>query len=335
MNIVRVPDDKPSTFFHVRLSRPEGLPELMAVLERFTPAVQALAPSAAVAQLSGALRLFGAEPVDLAERIRVRALAWYGLDTAVGIGPSWTVAAMASARTGPRGIRYVVPEQTEAFLGPLPVEDLYGIRRAQAAELRSLGVETVGQLAGLPAGTVLRILGQAGRELWERARGIDRRTVVPGRGAQSVSVRADFPLDTLDGVEIRAAALRLATELGARLRAHDRAARRITVTVRTADRRDLSRTRTLPAPSVHTDDLREAVYAVLDGYGLQRARIRRLTLTAEHIVDAALAHTQLTLDRGREARLRAEPVIDALNERYGPGTVGPAACLINRGFHAA
>ncbi|EKX65447.1 DUF4113 domain-containing protein [Streptomyces ipomoeae] len=45
-------------------------------------------------------------------------------------------------------------------------------------------------------------------------------------------------------------------------------------------------------------------------------------------MDAALAHTQLSLDRGREARLRAEPVIDTLNERYGPGTVGPAACLI-------
>ncbi|MGW0704474.1 DNA polymerase Y family protein [Streptomyces sp. NPDC002643] len=306
----------------------------MAVLERFTPAARALPPGAAVAQLGGALRLFGTGQVELAGRMRVQALAWYGLDTAVGIGPSWAVAAMASARTGPGGIRLVVPERTGEFLGPLPIEESYGIRRAQAEELRSLDVETVGQLAGLPGATALRILGHAGRELQERAHGIDRRAVVPGGGTRSTSVRADFPVDALDGVEIRAAALRLATELGARLRAHDQAARRVTVTLRMADRRELARTRTLPGPSAHTDDLRTAVYAVLDAHALQRARIRRLTLTAENIVDATLAHTQLSLDRGREARLRAEPVIDALNERCGPGAVGPAACLIDMSGNA-
>jgi DNA polymerase-4 len=319
-----------AVFFHVRLRQRGELPELMSVIERFTPVAQSLAPSAAVAQVGGALRLFDTDPVGLAMRLRVQAAAWYGLDTVVGIGPSWTVAAMASACTSPHGVLYVTPSAIETFLSPLPIAELYGIRRTQAEELRRLGVETIGQLADLRAATVLRILGRSGRALQERARGIDHRAVAPGGSTGSVGIRADFPQDMLDGWEVRAIALRLAAELGAHLRMRRQAVRSVTVAVRMADRRDLSKTRTLSAPSAHTDDLREAVYAVLDGFGLQRARMRRITVVGERVVDAASTHTQLTLDRARESRLRVEPVIDSLNERYGPGTVGPAAAFAGR-----
>ncbi|MET7484511.1 hypothetical protein [Streptomyces sp. NPDC005538] len=181
-------------------------------------------------------------------------------------------------------------------------------------------------MAALPGATVLRILGRPGRALQERAREVDHRKVVPGRAAEMVSVREDFAVDVLDGFEVRSAALRLAAELGARMRAGGGAARSVTVVVWMADRAQVSKTCTLAAPSAHTDDLRRAVYGVLDGFGLQRARILRLTLVAE-AVDGGLAHTQLTLDGAREARLRVEPVIDRLNDRYGPGTVGPAPAL--------
>jgi hypothetical protein len=50
---------KVAAFFHVRLRRGAGLGELIEVIERFTPLAQLLVPSAAVAQVGGALRLFG------------------------------------------------------------------------------------------------------------------------------------------------------------------------------------------------------------------------------------------------------------------------------------
>lgn len=320
---------KQPVFFHIRLLRPDvgrGLPELMEVLARFTPVAQALPPSAAIAQMSGALRLFGVDPVGLANRLRLQGLALHGLDMAVGIGPTWSVAAMASARAGARGLLLVVPSETGSFLGPLPIEDLYGIQRTAAAQLRTLGVNTIGQLADLPAVTAARVLGRPGPALREQARGIDRRTVTPGRETASAGLRADFPSDVLDGPQVRATALRLTTELAALLRSRGQATRSVTVAVRMADRSELAKTRTLPMASAHTDDLRRAVYEVLDGFGLQRARIRRIALTAQ-TVDGAQAPTQLTFDPVREARVRAEPVIDALNRRYGPGTVGPATAI--------
>ncbi|MER6916485.1 hypothetical protein ABT354_32925 [Streptomyces sp. NPDC000594] len=85
---------------------------------------------------------------------------------------------------------------------------------------------------------------QVGRIIREDER---RRAVVPGRAMESTSVRADFPRDVPDGPELRAATtLRLATELGSRLRSREQAARTVMVTVRTADLHDPAKTRTLP-----------------------------------------------------------------------------------------
>lgn len=63
----------------MRLRQGEGLGELMEVIERFTPLARSLAPSAAVAQVGGALRLCGVGPVGLAQRLGFRRLlctAW-------------------------------------------------------------------------------------------------------------------------------------------------------------------------------------------------------------------------------------------------------------------
>ncbi|MFE2283952.1 hypothetical protein ACFXDJ_07250 [Streptomyces sp. NPDC059443] len=331
-----------ATLWHVRIMSREaaggaggaGLSELLELLPGFTPVFQALPPRAAVAEVAGALRYFGVGPVELAQRLRLRAAALYGMPLSVGIGRSWAVAAMASAHPGPTGLLYVPPSRTATFLDPLPVEDLYGIRRAQAAALRGLGLSTVGLLAAAPGATVARILGaRAGRELQERARGTDPRTPRTGLLPRSTSARTDFTADTLDGPRLRAEALGLAAGLGTRLRGRGEAARSLTVRVRLADRAEVTCTRALPAASAHTEDLRATVYQCLDALALQRARIRRVTVTAEDLCDRHHAPTQLSLDAERENRLRAEPVMDALNTRYGPGTVGPASVARREAVH--
>lgn len=65
--------------------------------------------------------------------------------------------------------------------------------------------------------------------------------------------------------------------------------------------------------------------------GLQRARVRAVALRCEQLVDAAAVAEQLSFDAGREHRLRAEQAIDALNLRFGSGTVGPAASYLQAG----
>lgn len=65
--------------------------------------------------------------------------------------------------------------------------------------------------------------------------------------------------------------------------------------------------------------------------GLQRARVRAVALRCEQLLDAAAVAEQLSFDAGREHRLRAERAVDALNARFGSGTVGPEASYLQAG----
>ncbi|MER8197551.1 hypothetical protein ABTY00_26775 [Streptomyces microflavus] len=187
--------------------------------------------------------------------IRTRAPARYGLDVKVGVASTWALAAMASNETGPGGIRTVgaTREDVEAFLYPRPVGEMYGIGPAQARTLTAFGVHTIGILATLPESTVQRILGgRSGRLIHERAKGIDRRAVVPSDLPYSTSAQRRFTIDTLDPTTVRAALLSLAVELGDRLRSRQQAARTVTLTVTLAGRSQITRSRRLQADPPHT-----------------------------------------------------------------------------------
>jgi hypothetical protein len=142
----------------------------------------------------------------------------------VGIGPSITVAATASAQiTGPGGVLAIQPDQTvtwlAGWLAGLPVEALPGIGPRQAQVLREYGVHSVGLLAALPPDTVQRLLGgRAGRMAVDRARGIDPRPVVPRTLPASATVRSTFPRHILDGAEVRTALLDAVVRLALLLR---------------------------------------------------------------------------------------------------------------------
>lgn len=302
---------------------------LLGLVADVTPVVQAVPPSVLVADVSGSIRFFDRDPAELGLMIRMRALALYGLPVVIGVGPTWSVAAMASRDATRSGLVAVGsrPEQVAAFLHHRPVGELYGIGRAQEQRLVQFGVHTIGLLAQLPEATVQRVLGgRAGRHLREVARGIDRRVVVPTELPHSTAAQRRFALDTLSPEAVRAALLSLAVELGDRLRTRRQAARTVTMTATLADRSQVHRSRQLPGgPSAHTEDLRDTAYEMYRALGFQRARVRGIALRCEQLVDGAAVAEQLSFDQGRERRVRAEKAIDLLNARFGSGTVGPAA----------
>ncbi|KOU50074.1 DNA polymerase Y family protein [Streptomyces sp. WM6378] len=327
-----------SSILHLRCARDidEQVYRLvLGLIADITPVVQALPPAAAVADVAGSLRYHGQDPAHLARVLRARALGLYGVSVDVGVGPTWSVASMASQAPGPGGVCAVGASSREvtAFLQPRPVGDLPGVGPVQERTLRTFGVHSIGLLAQLPLGTVQRVVGgAAGRLLWERARGVDRRTVVPAALPLSASVSTRFTTDTLDSDVVRAALLGLVVDLGEQLRVRRQACRALTLTVVLANRSKVVRSRTRPdGPSAHTGDLRLLALEAYEALGFQRARLRALTLTAERLVSAAQAHEQLSLDERRERGLRIETVLDRVNARFGSGTVGPAAAVAHHG----
>ncbi|MGW0392011.1 DNA polymerase Y family protein [Streptomyces sp. NPDC003042] len=307
----------------------EGYREVLELLREFSPVVQALPPRAALVQVRGAQRYFGADAARIAEVVRLRTVARLGTDVRIGVAGSWAVAAMASAQVqGPGGILAISDDAAAVagFLGPLPVEALYGLGTRQAEALRRYGLHTVGAITQVPPGVVERILGKrAGRLVAERARGIDPRPVTPRDLPSSAAVRSSFTRQELDGPHARAALLGLVVRLGATLRERGQAARSLSLTLRFADGARWEKSRRLTEPSAHDEDLRTLAYRLMDAAGLQRARLTGLVLRAEDLTGAEGVARQISLDPVRESRLTVEAAIDRANARFGAGTVRPAA----------
>ncbi|WP_333745566.1 DinB/UmuC family translesion DNA polymerase [Streptomyces sp. IBSBF 2950] len=320
-----------STVLHLRVPPGTSEPQYRAVLdllEPLTPVVQVIPPGAALAEVSGVLRLHGRTPYELAEIIRLRALALTGVDVHLGVAANWALAATASAHPAGNSIRLVAddPAAVADFLHPLPVDALYGIGRRPAQTLHGYGVHYIGTLAALPLATVQRVLGgREGRLLHQRARGLDNRRVTPTALPRSTGESRHFDRDVLDGDVIRTAILDAVVVIGARLRERDQAASALQLQVRFADRSLLTRSRKLPAATAHDADLRECAYRIFNGLNLERARVRAVTVRAEQLLDADQVAEQISLDPTEENARRVETAVDRANRRFGRGTVRPAA----------
>jgi nucleotidyltransferase/DNA polymerase involved in DNA repair len=301
-----------------------ALPALLGLLEEFTPVVEALPPDGALADLRGAERYFGRTAVELASVIRVRALALHGVDCVIGAGPG-PLSARTASRDARPGVTCAVAEGgVREFLAGKPVTALPGVGTATARILCEYGLDTLGLVAAAPLSTLQRLVGaKTGRELREKANGVDRGRVVPGAVARSMAAERLFGRDELDPGRHRRALLSAAEELGVRLRAVEKVCGALTLTVRYADRSSSTRSRTLGESTAHSADLTRSAYGLYEALGLQRARVRAIALRAEALGPAEQASHQLTFDPVDDKARRIEEVADRLRARFGPGAVKP------------
>ena len=147
------------------------------------------------------------------------------------------------------------------------------------------GIRTVGDLAKRGEKDAERLLGSHGVFLRELAVGMDDRAVETERERKSVGAETTFAQDLPNGPALRDEARRIASEVGERLRrAHARGST-ISVKLRYAYFKTITRQATLKAP---TDDHAEIIATaerLLDGVTEEGDRFRLLGIQVSRLVD--------------------------------------------------
>ncbi len=313
----------------------------IGVLGDFTPLVERISIDEAFADVGGSVRLFG-PPEAIAHEIRRRVRAELGLAISLGVAATKHLAKIASQVAKPDGL-VVVPAGTEdEFLRDLPVELMWGVGPVAKARLALMGVSTIGQLAQTPGQSLERLLGQAvGDKLAALAQNSDPRKVVPNHRARSVG--AQSALGRKPAVEdvFRPVLLHLADRIASRLRAKSRAGRTVTVRVRFADLRAVTRSVTLPAAVSATGILAEIaedlVRAALKDHP-EEADISLLAISVSHLeINGSLQlEFPLRLDDekrrpGSEQGARrwvVDRAIDTIRDRFGRDAIGYGSVVL-------
>ncbi|MGI5453572.1 DNA polymerase Y family protein [Streptomyces sp. CA-249302] len=299
--------------------------DVIELMSGITPHVQPVPPNAVQLDLTSALRYFDLSSYDTVQMTMMRLKGLYGIDSSAGLAGNRMLAAMAADASAPGETTWVPAEQVADWLYPRAVTVLPGIGRATAETLRRYGLHTIGQIAGLPAGTLQRLLGVGqARLLAEWARGHDPRPVTPSEPAAYLVSDLMLEQDCLDPAQHHRAVLGLADQIGQRLRRERQITSRLTLTVRYADRSSTTRTRALAEPTSHSPALATVALSLLNVLGLQRARVRAFVIRADDLLPAGNAYRQLSLDPGNERARAAEAAADRARRRFGPEAVRPA-----------
>jgi DNA polymerase-4 len=300
--------------------------EIMAILGDFSPLVEPVSVDEAFVDLSGTTTLFG-PPDEAVRSIKARIRAETGLTASAGLAANKFVAKVASDLRKPDGL-VIVPPGTEAtFLEPLPVERLWGVGKVLAEALAGLGIATIGQLQAIPASTLVRRFGQHGRELHDLAFGRDDRPVEPSTPAKSIGAETTFGVDCRDPERLRRTLRRHAERVARQLRVERLAGARVTLKLRYADFRTLTRSHT-GDPTQDGLDLYRRALALLDREAVTEP-IRLIGLSASGLGPAGQGQLPL-LDPVAVRRERLGSVVDRLTARFGEGTVQPASLLPRR-----
>ena len=159
---------------------------------------------------------------------------------------------MASDRRKPCGLTVVRPGREAAFLAPVPIRILPGVGPRAEERLFGLGIETIGDIAAIADDDLQLVLrGKVGRELRDRARGIDPRPLELSTERVSISQEETFARDISDPELLHDELRRMSVKLAEHLRGRGQVARTVTTKVRYPDFAIRTRSTSLP---VGTDD---------------------------------------------------------------------------------
>ena len=299
--------------------------QLMALFRDVTPLVEPLSLDEAFLDVGGSTRLFG-PPVAIGHALRRRIRDELGLPASVGVAPNKFLAKLASDKAKPDGLLHLPAAEVAEYLAPLPVTDLWGVGEQSAAKLARFGIHTVADVRATPLPTLQRVLGHAAAgHLHQLAHGRDRRVVTPHETARGMGHEATFDHDVDDPAVLRRELLRLAEKVARRLRRGGVAGRTVTLKLRYANFTTITRSRTLPVPTDHAQELHREAVVLLDRLRLERVRVRLIGLSVGNLVDADGAR-QLRLDASDRWQ-RVERAADLARDRFGDAAVTRGALL--------
>jgi DNA polymerase IV len=229
------------------------------------------------------------------------------------------LAKVASDLDKPRGFAVIGRAEAKSFLAGQPVRLIWGVGGKFAERLKADGITHIAQLQALDERTLVGRYGVMGSRLFHFARGEDERTVEPEHEAKSISAETTFDTDIGDFVSLRRALWPLCEKVSARMKAAGLEGRGITLKLKTAGFKLLTRAARLEHPTQLADTLFRAAEPLLRKEAAGTP-FRLIGIGLSHLGPTAGDQNDLFEPQGNK-RARVERAMDAVREKLGKDAI--------------
>ena len=290
------------------------------MMRALTPLVEPLSIDEAFLDMTGTERLHGRSPAQSLIKLQNDILQKIGVTVSIGLSYNKFLAKTASDLDKPNGFAVLGNDDAQAFLAKQSVGFIYGIGPAFASKLEKLGLRTIADVRRRSDKEMAERFGDNGLRLARLARGEDHRRVNPVSDRKSVSAETTFNTDISDLEQLKDKLWQVCLKTADRSKAKNLAGRTVTLKLKTAQFKSISRRRTLQQPVQLADvifsELEPLLEAEADGYKSYRligAGISGLSAPVGDVADM--------LDMKSAKRGAAERASDIARAKFGSDAV--------------
>jgi DNA polymerase IV len=295
--------------------------EVRDLMIGITPQVEPISVDEAFLDLSGTERLHGGSAARTLAQFAHDVERKIGITVSVGLSYNKYLAKIASGLNKPEGFTVIGRREAVQFLADKPVSLLWGVGPVMQKRLAADGILLIGQLHHISEQDLSRRYGSIGHRLARFSRGEDARQVEKSAGRKSLSAETTFSENISDPADLQHRLWKLSEKVSAGLKSEDIAGCTITLKLKTANFKSLTRSVTLPDPTLLADRIYRSASVLLDREA-DGASFRLIGVGVSGFMSADLADPPDLADSAAEQRKDVERVIDQLRDKFGSDAIG-------------
>ena len=307
---------KPRMAVYAEVSR-----AMRQMMEDLTPAIEPLSLDEAFLDLRGTEKLHGAPPAVMLARLVYRMRQELGLTGSIGLSHNKFLAKVASDLNKPRGFSVIGKDDTAAFLQDKPVRMIWGVGSATQAALAQAGIRSFTDLLRWQRDDLTQKFGSMGDRLWHLARGQDHRRISRNTPVKSISNETTFFEDTADPDLLDGHLWRMCEKVSDRAKAKELAGRVVTLKLKTADHKIITKRQTLEDATQLADRVYRVARALLSQIPAGQA-YRLIGAGLSDLCAASQAERSGDLlDPQAHQRGAAERATDKIRKKFGEDAI--------------
>ncbi|PCI32012.1 MAG: DNA polymerase IV [Alphaproteobacteria bacterium] len=290
--------------------------QIRAIFDQMSPSIEPLSIDEAFIDLSGTEKLHGTYAAKTIARAVLKIEQDVGITVSVGLSYNKFLAKLSSDFDKPRGFSLIGRAEATTLLAPLPISKIWGVGKVLNKKMNQAGIRQIGQLQALDKHQLIRKYGIMGERLYHFSRGQDSRHVNSQTRLKSISNETTFSKDLSDYDQLKALLWPLCEKVSLRLKDKIKAGTVITLKLKTASFRQISRSTTLESPTQMAEMLFDVGNHLLkpECGGLS---YRLIGIGVSGLCGIEQADQPDLIDTGRSKKIKTERLLDSIRQKYG------------------